>query len=288
MTDDLLRQGWRSRQVQLDELSLHLVEAGSKDGSAVILLHGFPEFWWAWRHQLDALAAAGFRVIALDMRGYNISDAPHGVAYRVERLADDVAALANAQGIDRFSLVGHDWGGLVAWAFAARHAARLNRLVIMGAPHGGVWGGFVMRHPTQLLRSAYVGWFQLPLLPETMMRASDFALLRSSMSNSAAPGVFDAATLDRYVQAWSRPGRLTAMLNYYRALPRSRHTAPDGLDIPTLILWAERDSFLDKRLAQASAERCRDARVMVVPGATHWLHLEQPERVNQELVSYLL
>ena len=288
MTQELLRPGWRSRLVQAGEVSLHLVEAGPEDGSPVLLLHGFPEFWWAWRHLLDPLAAAGFRAIAPDLRGYNMSEAPAGVdAYRTERLAADVTALADALGLGRFRLVGHDWGGLVAWAVAAQAPERLERLVIMDAPHPGVWARFMTRYPIQALRSAYVGWFQLPMLPETMLRAFDFAALRSTMRGSARAGVFDRTTLDRYAQAWARPGRLTAMLNYYRALPRSARTAPERLDVPSLILWGDRDSFLDNRLAQESAARCTNGWSSVLQDATHWLHLEQPERVAAELIPFL-
>jgi epoxide hydrolase 4 len=288
MTDTLLKPGWRSHKVQAGEVMLHLVEAGPADGVPVLLLHGFPEFWWAWRHLLDPLAAAGFRAIAPDLRGYNLSDVPSGIdAYRTERLAGDVLALADALGIGRFRLVGHDWGGITAWMVAAQAQERLERLAIMDAPHPGVWTRFMTRHPGQALRSAYVGWFQLPLLPETALRAFDFAALRSTMRMSARRGVFDTSTLDLYAQAWRKPGRLTAMLNYYRALPRSSRRAPERLDTPTLILWGSHDSFLDTRLAQESTECCANGRALVLPDATHWLHLEQPDRVASELIAFL-
>jgi len=288
MTQELLRPGWRSRTVQAGDVSLHLVEAGPEDGTPVLLLHGFPEFWWAWRHLLDLLAAAGFRAIAPDLRGYNLSEAPTGVeAYRAERLAGDVVALADALGLSRFRLVGHDWGGLVAWAVAQRWPERLERLAIMDAPHPEVWTGFMLRHPTQAVRSAYVGWFQLPLLPETALSAFDFAALRSTLRSSARPGLFDRPTLDRYAEAWRRPGRLTAMLNYYRALPRSARAPERRIDTPTLIFWGGRDSFLDTRLAEQSVARCANGRTVLLPEATHWLHLEEPERVAAELTAFL-
>ena len=288
MSEELLKPGWRSRTVKAGELSLHLVETGPEEGPPVLLLHGFPEFWWAWRHQLDALAQAGFRAIAPDLRGYNLSEAPTGVsAYRTELLAGDVVNLADALGLSRFRLVGHDWGGLVAWAIASGYAERVERLVIMDAPHPEVWAAFAMRHPSQAVRSAYVGWFQAPLLPEAAFSAFNFRLLRATLKNSAMPGTFDEAVLDRYAQAWNRPGRLTAMLNYYRALPRSSRPRSGKLPQPVSILWGERDSFLDNRLAQASAEQCSDARVTILPGATHWLHHERPELVNAELLAFL-
>jgi pimeloyl-ACP methyl ester carboxylesterase len=287
MDEQLLEPGWRARRVDVGEVALHVVEAGPESGPAVILLHGFPEFWWGWRKLISPLAAIGCRVIVPDLRGYNHSDRPNGVrAYRTDRLAGDVAGLIDALGLGRVRLVGHDWGGLVAWATAALHAERIEQLVIMDAPHPEAWAGFMLRHPTQALRSAYVGWFQLPLAPEAMLRAADFALLRSTMQGSARAGLFTTAELDAYAEAWRRPGALTAMLNYYRALARPSAPKIGRIAPPTLILWGDRDSFLDNGLAQASADRCVSARVQIVEGATHWLHLEQPERVAAELAGF--
>ncbi|HEX8388684.1 MAG TPA: alpha/beta hydrolase [Sphingomonas sp.] len=288
MADDLLKPGWRSARRRVGDLELHVVEAGPEDGPPVVLLHGFPEFWWAWRHLLRPLADAGYRAIAPDMRGYGLSDAPTGVAaYRTDLLADDVAGLADALGLERFSLVGHDWGGIVAWAVASRHADRLDRLVIMDAPHADVWGRFAASHPTQALRSAYVGWFQLPMLPELSLGAFGHAGLKATLRATARPGVFTPDALRRYAEAWARPGRLTAMLNYYRALRLPGSAKLGRIATPTLILWGGRDGFLDDRLAAASAAMCDDARTVVLEDATHWLHLEEPARVAEEIVGFL-
>ncbi|NNM76545.1 alpha/beta hydrolase [Sphingomonas sp. ID1715] len=281
----LLQPGWRERRVAIGAIALHVVEAGPVSAPTVMLLHGFPEFWWAWRRIIDPLAAAGLRVIVPDMRGYNLSDAPDGVTnYRTEVLADDIAGLATALDLTTFALVGHDWGGLVAWAVAARHPERLDRLVILDAPHPDVWTGYALRHPRQALRSSYVGWFQLPLLPEAALRALDFATLRSSLQTSARPGTFTPAELDRYAEAWRRPGRLTAMLNYYRALPRSSQTI-GRIAVPTKILWGQDDGFLDTALAALSRDQC-DAGEAVILDATHWLHLEDPDRVAGEIAGF--
>lgn len=283
---DLMQPGWRERRISVEEIKLHVVEAGPADGPTVFLLHGFPEFWWAWRRVIDPLAARGLRVIVPDMRGYNLSDAPQGPSeYRIERLADDIADLATALGLGRFHLVGHDWGGLVAWAAAARHADRVERLVILNAPHPDVWTGYALRHPTQALRSSYVGWFQLPLLPEAALRAFGFAMLRSTMQSSARPGTFTRAELDRYAEAWARPGRLTAMLNYYRALPLSRQQI-GRIPVPTKLLWGQKDRFLDTALARLSTGQCVQGEAVILD-ATHWLHLEIPERVAAEITSFL-
>ncbi len=288
MASDLFHSGWQARHVQIGEVRLHLVEAGREDAPAVILLHGFPEFWWGWRHQIDPLVSAGYRVIAPDMRGYNLSDRPKGVgAYRADRVADDIAALAGALGLRTFALVGHDWGGLIAWRVAARHPARIVKLVILDAPHPDAVATFIMWHPTQALRSAYIGWFQLPLVPEVVLRLNDFAPLKSAMRNSAKRGVFDEDVLERYAEAWRHPGAFTSMLNYYRALRYPGAGAVGRIAVPTMVLWGAGDQALDSRLAAASAAMADTAEVVVIEDATHWLHLEQPERIARELCEFL-
>lgn len=288
-TPDLLALGWRSSRRPVNGLNLHVVEAGPEDGPLLILLHGFPEFWWAWRHQIAPLAEAGWRVAVPDMRGYNRSDAPQEVAaYHLDTLAADVVALADALGADRFDLVGHDWGAVVAWWVGATYPQRLRRLVVMSGPHPDAWAAQALRHPTQALRSTYVALFQLPWAPEATLGAFDFAGLKAMMRGSAKEETFDPATLDRYAEAWARPGRLTAMLNYYRAL-REREAPPEPARIrpPTLILWAGEDSFLDRHVAEAALALCDDGRLVIVEDATHWVHIEDAERVNAELLGFL-
>lgn len=282
MTDsDLIAPGWTSNRIRVNTITLHVVEAGPADGRPVILLHGFPEFWWAWRKQIQPLADAGFRVIVPDMRGYNLSDAPLGIsAYQIDLLARDVMDLATALGVERFDLVGHDWGGVVAWWVAARHAERLNRMVILDAPHPDVWGLQALKHPTQALRSSYAMFFQLPLAPEAMLSVMDYMGLRTSMTGSAKPGAFEPGAIAQYRRAWSRPNRLTAMLNYYRALREPRSGGSMRNPAPTLILWGGQDRFLETHVARASLQQCDNARLEILPDATHWLHLEHPDRVT--------
>ena len=289
MTNDIeLEQGWRSARHQVNGVTLHAVEAGPADGPLVILLHGFPEYWWGWRKQIGPLAAAGFRVVAPDMRGYNESDAPAGLgAYRADVLAADVVGLADAFGAERFGLVGHDWGGIVAWEVAGCYPERLDRLVVMNAPHPDTMLRQMVEHPTQILRSAYVGFFQLPLVPEAVLSAGGYASLRRAMRDSARPGAFSTSDLDRYAAAWAKPGRLTAMLNYYRALGLRRSGAAARISVPTFVLWGENDTALEEHLAHAAMERCDQGRLRIVHDATHWLHHEQPAEVNERLIGYL-
>ena len=286
---DLLAPGWRQSMRRVNGLDLHVVEAGEEGAPLLVLLHGFPEFWWAWRKQIGPLATAGYHVVVPDLRGYNTSDAPGGVAsYALDTLADDVVALGAGYGVERFRLVGHDWGAVIAWWVAAMHAKRLERVVVMDGPHPDVWAAQALRHPTQALRSTYVAFFQLPWVPEATLGAFDFAGLKTMMTASGKPDTFEPGALERYVEAWSRPGRLTAMLDYYRALrERKARSEPARLAPPTLILWAGDDRFLERHVAEAGLALCDDGRLEVVAGATHWLHLEQPERVNAAILAFL-
>jgi pimeloyl-ACP methyl ester carboxylesterase len=282
------RDGMReSRLVSVGAVRLHVVEAGPSDGPPLLMLHGFPEFWWGWRKQIDVLAERGFRVVVPDMRGYGGSDAPIGVeAYRRSHLVADIIALADALGFERFDLVGHDWGGLVAWPLAASHAHRVRRLVILAAPHADTMTGELLRHPMQLLRSSYIAFFQLPLLAEAALRFDRFAALRHALTNSSRAETFSPSDLDRYVDAWRGAGRLTSMLNYYRAL-RLQEPRVGRITVPTLILWGALDTALGVHLATAAKGMCDDAELVVRHDVSHWLHLEEPEWVSDMISTFL-
>lgn len=264
---------------------LHVERAGPADGPPVILLHGFPEYHGGWRKQVGPLAAAGLRVIVPDLRGYGQSNVPTGIdAYRVEALAADIVALADAEGIARFTLVGHDWGGCIAWAVAAWHPDRVARLVILNAPHLDVMKVALRRDPRQMLRSWYVAFFQLPRLPERLLSRNDYAALKGALLGARGRAV-TKADLAPYVVEWSRPGRLTAMLNYYRALRRPGR--PLGrIAPPTLILWGQRDIALGFDLAEASLALCDDGELRAFPDATHWIQHEEPQAVADAIVAF--
>ena len=195
-------------------MSLHVVRAG--DGPAVVLLHGFPEFWYSWRHQIGALVDAGFSVAAPDLRGYNLSDRPTDVsAYDLRLLVDDAAAVIRATGHARAHIVGHDWGGIIAWTLAGAHPELVDKLVIVNAPHMRLYLDAVRRSPLQALRSWYVLFFRLPALPEGALAARDYAVIRRMFrTGPTRRGAFSDADIDRYVEAIRRPGALAAGLNY--------------------------------------------------------------------------
>jgi pimeloyl-ACP methyl ester carboxylesterase len=276
------------RDIVCDGVRLHVVEAGPRTGPIVILLHGFPEFWRGWRHQIGPLTRAGFRVVVPDQRGYNLSDKPAGIsAYYLERLGADVLALADSLGAAQFGLVGHDWGGIVAFWVAARHPDRIRRLAVLNAPHPDAVGPYLRRHPGQVVRSLYAAFFQLPGLPERVLSARDHAALAGALTASARPGTFPPAELARYREAWGRPGALTAMLNWYRALVRRPRPPAGRITVPMVMIWGQLDTALSEGLARASLALCDDARVLWRPEATHWVQHESIASVNEALIGHL-
>jgi len=247
-----------------------------------LLLHGFPQFWYEWRHQIPALVEAGFRVVAPDLRGYNLSGKPPGVrSYRLELLARDVERLILACGERTAVVVGHDWGAIVAWIAAMRHPGRVGRLAILNVPHPARFPD-VLLSPGQLLRSSYVLFFQLPSLPEEVIRAGDFALLRSVLRRDPVrAGAFTAEDIERYVGAMARPGALTATLNYYRALPREHgllRRVLRPIEIPTMLIWGEGEPVFKTAVTDDLDNWVPDFRLERVADAKHFVQTDQPER----------
>jgi pimeloyl-ACP methyl ester carboxylesterase len=279
--------GVRHGHADLSEVRLHYVELG--EGPLVVLLHGFPEFWYAWRFQIPALAAAGFRVVAPDLRGYNTSAKPPDVgAYSIGHLAGDVRDLIGERGEQQALVAGHDWGAAVAWATAAIHRDVVQRLAILNLPHPRrMLEG--LRTRAQLKRSWYMFAFQLPWLPERVIASSRFKWLRAGFEHDARRGGYTVSDIELYVQAWSQPGALSAMLNYYRAMLRR---PPVGMgrgriEAPTLVIWGERDRYLGSELAEPHAQDVpRLERVVRLPDATHWVATDEAAEVNRLLVEF--
>jgi pimeloyl-ACP methyl ester carboxylesterase len=273
-----------------DGIALHAVRAGNRGGQLVILLHGFPEFWYGWRHQIGALADAGFQVVAIDQRGYNTSDKPsHVHDYNLDRLAADIASAIAALGVERAAVVGHDWGGIVAWWLAVTRPELLSRLAILNAPHPVVMRRALVTDPLQLLRSWYVFMLQLPSFPEWSARLGNWHALVHLLRTSSRPGAFKEEDFVRYREAWSRPGAYGAMVNWYRAALRSPPRIPADIRVhlPTLILWGAKDTAIRSKYATASAALCDDVRVEMFESATHWVQHEEAGRVNEKLIDFL-
>lgn len=268
---------------------LHYVEAGA--GPLVLLLHGFPDFHGGWRHQISALAAAGFRVIAPDLRGYNRSDTPPGVAaYRVECLVDDVVGLIRHAGEESAALVGHDWGGAIAFEAAMSYPGTIERIVVLNAPHPGRFAR-ELRSLDQLRRSSYVLAFQVPKLPEAILRARNFALLRRVFRRDPCrPGAFTEDDIEAHVAALSQPGTLTAAINYYRASFRSRLRTlrrSHPINQPVLLIWGDQDRYLRRSLTEGLEKWIPGIQVEHLPHASHWVQHDDPDRVNTLLIDFL-
>ena len=275
--------------IAANDLRFHALAAGPDDGPLLLLLHGFPETSHGWNREIPALAAAGFRVVAPDQRGIGLSSKPAGAAaYRIDVLAADAVAIVEALGRERAQVVGHDWGGVVAWYLAAHHAQVIERVAILDAPHPEVFSEYLRRHPSQWLKSWYMAFFQLPWLPEAMLRAGDFRRLANALVATSRPGAFTPEDLATYRAAWAQPGALTGMLDWYRAL-RLGAQAPQRprVEIPVRLMWGDRDTALEPGLAAASIARCDAGEVFHFPDATHWLAREEPERVTALLLGFL-
>ena len=297
--DDLVTH----REILADGIRLHCVAAGPDDGDLVVLLHGFPEFWYSWRHQIPPLTDAGYHVVAPDMRGYNRSEKPHGIgAYRLPILVRDVVALIDAFGADCAHVVGHDWGGLVAWQTAISHPDSVSTLTILNAPHPSKYARELSLE--QARRSWYVLAFQLPWLPERLLASRDFAAFETMFGEGTAdPDAFTPEAIERYKAAFRRPGSLESALNYYRAAFRgsiSRELLA-GVPIlgsaiaepvspvkpPTLVLWGEQDVALSVEQLDGLERYVEDVHVRRFPDASHWVQVDAPDRVTDAVLEFL-
>jgi epoxide hydrolase 4 len=275
------------RFLEANGLRLHYVTQGQ--GPLMLFLHGFPECWYSWRHQLEFFSSR-YTCVALDLRGYNDSDKPTGIeAYRLETLVEDVRGALSALGHDRMVLVGHDWGGAIAWAFAYAYPELLQSLVVLNMPHPAKFANG-LGHPLQLLRSWYIGAFQLPLLPEWALAAGDYWAIEHMLRGMAVQdNTFSNADLQVYKTAAAKPGALTAMVNYYRALPLSQPWAQSWgtLEVPTLMIWGEDDIALGKELTYGTEAYVRDFRLRYLSQCSHWVQQEQPHQVNALMDEFL-
>ncbi len=276
--------------IQTNGIKLHVVTAGPENGTPVILLHGFPEFWAGWRHQIPALAEAGFRVIVPDQRGYNLSDAPKGVrAYALSELGKDIIGLLDHYGIEKVRLVGHDWGAVVAWSVALTYPERIERLGILNVPHPGVMLRFLAKSPRQMLKSWYIGFFQIPGLADWLLKRDNFAFAVKMLLGSSKKGTFSRADLEEYKKAYANSGGLTGMINWYRALFRFRAHTPGGLRLkmPVLMLWGRQDIALSAEMAEQSIQLCDNGQLIFYENATHWVQHDEAQAVNRELIKFL-
>ena len=278
------------RYVEANGVLFHYVEAG--EGPLLLLLHGFPEFSYSWRHQIPPLAER-FHVVAVDLRGYNETAKPR-TGYDLRTLVDDTTSLARALGYDTFFLAGHDWGGVIAWATAARHPEAVERLVVLNAPHPTAMARELRSNPSQMRRSWYMAFFQLPGLPEWRIRSNDFAILEKILREQMVhPERMSDEDLERYKEAMRRPRAVECALEYYRTAFRA--ALRDGfavhdmrVDVPTQVIWGERDRALGVELLEGLGQWVPDLRVDRIPTASHWVQQDEPELVTELMLDFLV
>lgn len=279
-----------STYIETNGISLHAMQAGPEGGPLVVLLHGFPEFWRGWIKQIEPLASAGYYVLAPDQRGYNLSDKPGNLeAYVLDELGKDISGLIRAAGRQKATVIGHDWGGIVAWWLGMQSEEMLDKLVIINAPHPKVMRRTLMYNPGQAIRSSYALFFQLPWIPEAISRNNDWSLVVKALSESSRPGTFSDEDLEYYRESWWRKDAFTSMLNWYRANARFQPsiTEDSRVHVPTLLIWGKNDLALGEYLVEPSIELCDQGRVEVFEEATHWVQHEEAERVNQLILDFL-
>jgi len=275
MTLSGIRSPLEFRVFHINGVALHVVLAGSASAKPLVFLHGFPEFWFAWRHQIDHFASSGYRVIIPDQRGYNLSEKPAGIAsYSIDLLAKDVVGVLDTVTDSKAFIVGHDWGAIVAWYLAARYSERVRRTAMLSVPHPRIVIKNLIRNPTQLRRSWYLLFFQLPWLPERMLRGRDWAPLVQALRDTSPRGVFSDADLEQYKESWSRKGALTAMLNWYRAAllsPSKLAVDPEAsrVKVPALLILGDKAQFAGEAMARESLQYCDDGYLEVFESATH-------------------
>ncbi|MBF2004979.1 alpha/beta fold hydrolase [Chlorogloeopsis fritschii PCC 9212] len=278
---------WKHDYIITNGVKLHYVTQG--EGPLMLMLHGFPEFWYSWRHQIPEFAKY-FKVVAVDLRGYNDSDKPkEQSAYVMDEFIKDVKGLIKGLGYEKCVLVGHDWGGAIAWCFTYAHPEMVEKLIVLNIPHPAKFSEG-LRTPQQLLKSSYMFLFQLPWLPEVLIQSADYQAIETALKGMAVnKSTFTQADIDAYKDAAAKRGALTAMLNYYRNIFQQRLLNPSWgvLEVPTLMIWGEKDTALGKELSYGTEAYVRDLQIRYIPNCSHWVQQEKPELVNEYMREFL-
>ncbi len=283
----VLEGTWKHEYVTTNGIRLHYVTQG--EGPLMLMLHGFPEFWYSWRYQIPEFAR-DFKVIALDLRGYNDSDKPEEQsAYVMDEFVQDIKGVIQRLGYSKCVLVGHDWGGGIAWNFAYAYPEIVERFIVLNWPHPAKLA-IGLQTPQQLLRSFYVFLFQIPWLPEFLLQSSDYQFIEAVFKGMAVDKTtFTKADLDAYKDAAAKRGALTAMLNYYRNIFQQKiiNQKWSVLEVPTLMIWGEEDAALGKELTYGTEAYVRNYQIKYIPNCSHWVQQEKPQLVNHYMREFL-
>lgn len=263
---------------KVNGIELNVAQSGPKDGSPILLLHGFPENSKAMIESFKDLAEKNWRLIAPDQRGYNLSDKPKGVKnYSLESLTRDIEELILAMELKQVTLVAHDWGGIVAWYLTNRRPDLVKKLVVINCPHYEVFKRNLLVNPLQILKSFYISFLLLPKLPELILSWDNYAVFKFILHRSAHPQV------DKLIPAWRQENALESMINWYRAMIYNLRLPFRNIQVPTLLVWGEDDVFLQKEMATQSLTYCNDGRVKFVKNAGHWIHHQKIEEILGEI-----
>ncbi len=282
-------EDFQHQMLEVGDLNMHVVLEGEEHAPLIVLLHGFPEFWYSWRHQIKPFAAAGYRVVAVDQRGYNLTD-KHG-PYDIFTLSDDVANLIRALGYDKAAAVmGHDWGGAITWTFGARYPELVDKLIVCNVPHPSV-GKTVLQsfYLPQIFKSWYIAFFQIPGLPERAISMNDYKGLTDGLKHAAKDMISDEE-LSYFKTAWSQPGALSAGIDWYRALFRERGrvaSTDSTVEVPSLLIWGDQDAYLTTQTAEWTRPYVDDLKIKYIQGASHWVQQECPDMVNRYTLDFL-
>ncbi|MBO3463561.1 alpha/beta hydrolase [Aetokthonos hydrillicola Thurmond2011] len=282
----ILEGSWQNGYIKTNGITLHYVTQGQ--GPLMLMLHGFPEFWYSWRHQIPEFAK-DFKVVALDLRGYNDSDKPQDQSAYMAEFVKDIEGVIKGLGYDKCVLVGHDWGGAIAWNFAYTHPEMVEQLIILNLPHPAKFAQG-LRNPQQLLRSSYIFLFQLPWVPEILLQSADYQLVENTLKGMAVEkSTFTQADIEAYKNAVAKRGALTAMLSYYRNFFQQKLFKEDWpvLEVPTLMIWGEKDTALSKELSYGTEVYVKDFQIKYIPNCSHWVQQEKPQLVNQYIREFL-
>lgn len=279
---------WQHDYIYTNGIKLHYVTQG--EGPLMLMLHGFPEFWYSWRHLIPEFAK-DYKVVALDLRGYNDSDKPSAQsAYVMDEFIKDIEGVIKGFGYSSCVLVGHDWGGAIAWCFAYAHPEMVEKLIVMNIPHPAKFAAGLTT-PQQLLRSSYMFFFQLPFIPELQLQLNDYAAIETAFKGMAVDKTaFTEADINAYKDAAAKRGALTAMLNYYRNIFQHGliNRSWGVLDVPTLMIWGESDTALGKELTYGTETFVKDFQIKYIPNCSHWVQQEQPQLVIQYMREWLM
>lgn len=280
----------RERYIETNGVKLHVMESGPADGPMILFLHGFPEFWYAWRKQIGYFADRGYLVVVPDQRGYNLSDKPKGITpYKIDELAKDAVGLIDFYKRDKVFLVGHDWGAAVSWWIAMKYPERIGRLVIMNVPHTLVFRKHLFGTQKQMEKSWYIFYFQIPGAVEAFASANDFQWPLDLIVESARPNVFSSEELEKYREAFKQPNAFSSMVNWYRAALQAPSEPPADyrIKMPVLVLWGMNDIAQIPQSPDESMPFCDNGRLVKFDECSHWIQHEEAAAINPMIDEFL-